>query len=118
MPLRAFLYKRATYIFHMIDLKTIQAVLGEFEDRGISRATMIDAIESAMATAYKSEYGKRGQVIRAKLDMSTGTIAFEQVKTVVDDTAVRFPAPDEEIPEEHKHTHAFHADEEQLAEGE
>ena len=102
----------------MIDLKTINAVLGEFEDRGISRATMIEAIESAMATAYKREYGKRGQVVHAKLDLNTGTISFEQVKTVVDDTTVRFPLPDEEIPEEHPHAHAFHADEEQLAEGE
>ncbi|TSC70455.1 MAG: Uncharacterized protein G01um101449_359 [Parcubacteria group bacterium Gr01-1014_49] len=102
----------------MIDLKTINAVLGEFEDRGISRATMIDAIESAMATAYKREYGKRGQVIRAKLDLNTGTISFEQVKTVVDDTTVRFPSPDEEIPEDHHHAHPFHAEEEHLAEGE
>lgn len=100
----------------MIDLKAINTVLGEFEDRGIGRATMIDAIESAMATAYKREYGKRGQVVRAKLDLNTGTIAFEQVKTIVDDTTVRFPAPDEEIPEEHPHF--FHADEEQIAEGE
>ncbi|MFA5997804.1 MAG: transcription termination factor NusA [Candidatus Paceibacterota bacterium] len=102
----------------MIDLKTINAVLGEFEDRGISRETMIDAIESAMATAYKREYGKRGQVVHAKLDLNTGTIAFEQVKTVVDDTTVRFPAPDEEIPEEHGHAHGFHEGDEQLAEGE
>jgi N utilization substance protein A len=100
----------------MIDLKTINAVLGEFEDRGISRGTMIEAIESAMATAYKREYGKRGQVIRAKLDLNTGTVSFEQVKTVVDETTVRFPAPDEII-EEH-HGHGFHAEEEQLAEGE
>ncbi len=102
----------------MIDLKTINAVLGEFEDRGISRATMIEAIESAMATAYKREYGKRGQIIRAKLDLNTGTIAFEQAKTVVDETTVRFPAPDEVIPEEHSHSHAFHEGDEQLAEGE
>ena len=101
----------------MIDLKTINAVLGEFEDRGISRATMIEAIESAMATAYKREYGKRGQVIRSKLDLNSGTISFEQVKTVVDDTTVRFPTPDEVIPEEH-HAHGFHAEEEYLAEGE
>ena len=101
----------------MIDLKTINAVLGEFEDRGISRTTMIEAIESAMATAYKREYGKRGQVVHAKLDLNTGTIAFEQVKTVVDDTTVRFPAPDEELPEEH-HGHGFHEGEEHLAEGE
>ena len=101
----------------MIDLKTINAVLGEFEDRGISRATMIDAIESAMATAYKREYGKRGQVVRAKLDLNTGTISFEQVKTVVDDTSVRFPAPDEE-PETPARPHSFHGEDEHLAEGE
>src|SRR3989338_7108490 len=102
----------------MIDLKTINAVLGEFEDRGISRATMLDAIESAMATAYKREYGKRGQVVHATLDLNTGTIAFEQVKTVVDDTTVRFPVEGAEVPEERAHAHGFHADEEHLAEGE
>ncbi|MGD0328732.1 MAG: transcription termination factor NusA [Minisyncoccia bacterium] len=101
----------------MIDLKTINAVLGEFEDRGISRETMIEAIESAMATAYKREYGKRGQVIRAKLDLSTGTISFAQIKTVADETNVRFPVPSEES-EEHLHIHSFHNEEEQLAEGE
>jgi N utilization substance protein A len=117
--LRAFFLKSATYTTHtMIDLKTINAVLGEFEDRGISRATMIEAIESAMATAYKREYGKRGQVVHAKLDLNTGTIAFEQVKTVVDDTTVRFPEEGEEIPEEHQHGHGFHEGDEHLAEGE
>lgn len=101
----------------MIDLKTINAVLGEFEDRGISRATMIEAIESAMATAYKREYGKRGQVVRAKLDLNSGTVSFEQVKTVVDETTVRMPLPGEEVVEEHPHGHGFH-EEETLAEGE
>ncbi|NNM83607.1 transcription termination/antitermination protein NusA [Candidatus Parcubacteria bacterium] len=100
----------------MIDLKTINAVLGEFEDRGISRSTMVDAIESAMATAYKREYGKRGQVIRARLDLNTGTISFEQVKTVVDETTVRFPAPGEEL--ETLPRHSFHGEDEHLAEGE
>lgn len=80
----------------MLDLKTIQSVLGEFEDRGITRETMMEAIESAMATAYKKEYGKRGQVVRAKLDMNSGGVSFEQVKTIVDDTMVRFPDPEEE----------------------
>ncbi len=74
----------------MLDLKTINAVLEEFEARGIGRATMVDAIEQAMATAYKREYGKRGQVVRARLDLSTGTVSFEQAKTVVDETMVRF----------------------------
>jgi len=103
----------------MIDLKTINAVLGEFEDRGISRATMIDAIESAMATAYKREYGKRGQVVRAHLDLSTGTVSFEQVKTVVDETAVRFPTEEETNFQLLTHNVAPHYEhEEELTEGE
>ena len=107
----------------MIDLKTINAVLGEFEDRGISRATMIDAIESAMATAYKREYGKRGQIIHAKLDLNTGTISFEQVKTVVDDTTVRFILEDGKTETGSRGLEAGHPGwhrehEEELAEGE
>lgn len=101
----------------MLDLKTINSVLGEFEERGITKETMIDAIESAMATAYKKEYGKRGQVVRGKLDMNTGTVSFEQVKTVVDDTMVRFPDEDEEVEELPAH-HPHHDREEEVAEGE
>lgn len=99
----------------MLDLKTIQSVLGEFEERGIKKETMIDAIESAMATAYKKEYGKRGQVVRAKLDMATGTLSFEQVKSVVDETMVRFPVPGEEEEMEPLHPHKEH---EEVPEGE
>lgn len=102
----------------MIDLKTMGAVLGEFEDRGIDRDTMIEAIESAMATAYKREYGKRGQVIRSHMDLATGTVTFEQVKTVVDDTTVRFPDEDEEASEEHAQHPFHHEHEEELADGE
>ena len=86
-----------------MDLKTINLVLGEFEERGITKETMIEAIESAMATAYKKEYGKRGQIVRAMLDMNTGTVSFEQVKTIVDESMVRFPEPDEELPDVHPH---------------
>ena len=91
----------------MLDLKTINSVLEDFETRGITKAMMTDAIEVAMATAYKKEYGKRGQVIRAKLDMNTGTLAFEQVKTVVDPSQVRFPE-DGEVIVEHGDHHGDH----------
>jgi N utilization substance protein A len=106
----------------MLDLKTIHLVLGEFEDRGISRETMLEAIESAMATAYKKEYGKRGQVVRAMLDMNTGTVSFEQVKTIVDESMVRFPDEAEEaaLAEEHQTRTYFPGQEreEEVAEGE
>src|ERR1700733_8463134 len=75
----------------MFDLKVINSVLGELEEvRGIPRAKIIEAIEAALATAYKKEYGKRGQVIRATFDVKTGAVEFEQVKTVVDKSKVIF----------------------------
>ncbi|MDQ1299664.1 MAG: transcription termination/antitermination protein NusA [Patescibacteria group bacterium] len=101
----------------MLDLKTINSVLGEFEERGITKETMVDAIEQAMATAYKKEYGKRGQVVRGMLDMDSGTVTFEQVKTIVDDTMVRFPEEGEEVNDLPAH-HPHFDREEEVAEGE
>lgn len=81
----------------MFDLKVINSVLGELEqERGIAKEKVIGAIEAALATAYKKEYGKRGQDIRCKIDMSTGSTEFYQVKTVVDENTVRFVEEEEE----------------------
>lgn len=75
----------------------MNSVLGELEDeRGIPRDKVIEAIEAALATAYKKEYAKRGQIIRAKLDLNSGTTEFSQVKEVVDETTVRFDDDTEE----------------------
>lgn len=89
----------------MFDLKVINAVLAEMEDeRGIPRAKMLDAIEQALATAYKKEFGKRGQIIRTRFDIATGTTIFEQVKIVVDESMLKEEteeeAQDENAPEE------------------
>ncbi len=74
----------------MFDLKVIHSVLDQMEDeRGISREKMIDAIEQALATAYKKEFGKRGQIIRANFDITSGDTIFNQIKIVADDTTVR-----------------------------
>lgn len=81
----------------MFDLKVMNSVLGELEEeRGIPRDKVIEAIEAALATAYKKEYAKRGQIIRAKLDLNTGTTEFQQVKEVVDESTVRFEEEGEE----------------------
>lgn len=80
----------------MFDLKVINSVLGELEEtRGISREALVEAIEAALATAYKKEYGKRGQIIRTKFDLSTGEAEFFQVKIVVDETRVIFDENEE-----------------------
>ena len=69
----------------------MNSVLSELEEeRGIPRVKVVEAIEAALATAYKKEYAKKGQIIRAHLDLDSGKQEFVQVKEVVDDTTVRF----------------------------
>ncbi len=68
----------------MFDLKVINSILNQLEEeRGIPREKILEAIEWALATAYKKEYGKRGQIIRARFDVNTGTAELEQVKIAV-----------------------------------
>ena len=85
----------------MFDLKVIHSVLTQLEEeRGIPQAKIIEAIELALATAYKKEYGKKGQIVRAKFDLNTGTVEMYQVKVVVDpSTVVMELADDEDLPE-------------------
>ena len=81
----------------MFDLKVMNSVLGELEEeRGIPREKVIEAIEAALATAYKKEYAKRGQIIRAHVDLNAGTTEFQQIKEVVDESSVRFVDEDGE----------------------
>jgi N utilization substance protein A len=83
----------------MIDLKVIHSVLSQLEEeRGIPKEKIIEAIEMALATAYKRQYGKRDQIIRAKFDLNSGKVEMFQVKIVVDPTTVYMT--EEDIPEE------------------
>lgn len=73
----------------MFDLKVIHSVLDQLEEeRGIPKEKIIEAIEMALATAYKKEYGRKGQYIRASFDITSGDTHFYQVKTVVDPSSV------------------------------
>ena len=58
------------------------------QEKGLPAEKIIESIETALAAAYKKEYGEKSQVIRAKLDPKTGHADFWQVKTVVDDTMI------------------------------
>jgi N utilization substance protein A len=71
----------------MLDLKTFKSALEQLEEeRKIPKAKILEAIEQAMAAAYKKDYGKKGQIIRAKFDMDSGKTDFYQVKIVVDES--------------------------------
>jgi N utilization substance protein A len=85
----------------MLDLKTMKSALEQLEqERKIPREKIIDAIEQALAAAYKKDYGKKGQIVRAKIDIDSGVMEFYQVKIVVDDSLVRMVAEGEDIEEE------------------
>jgi N utilization substance protein A len=86
--------------FIMFDLKVINSVLNQLEnDRGIPRSKALEAIEQALASAYKKEYGKRGQIIRASFNEEEGTVTFQQVKDVVDESVVQLPGEEDDSSE-------------------
>ena len=61
---------------------------------------VIEAIEMALAAAYRKDYGKKNQIIRATFDQDSGKAEFSQVKIVVDKSMLREDDPtslDEEV---------------------
>ncbi len=88
----------------MLDIKALKLAIEQLEtERRIARDKLIDAIEQSLAAAYKKEYGKKGQVVRSRIDLDAGTVSFEQVKTVVDDSLVRFTEEPENDTDEREH---------------
>ena len=80
-----------------MDLKTISSAVEQIAaDRGIKPEHVIEAIEGALASAYKKEYRNRSEIIRAKFDSKTGNVKFWQVKIVVDPEKVRVIEDEEE----------------------
>ncbi|PIR88396.1 MAG: transcription termination/antitermination protein NusA [Candidatus Harrisonbacteria bacterium CG10_big_fil_rev_8_21_14_0_10_44_23] len=87
----------------MLDLKDLQRAVEQVaEEKGIDPDRVMEAIESSIAAAYKKEYEKRGEIIKAKIDPKSGKLNFWQVKTVVDETTVRIveKTEEEELAEE------------------
>jgi len=68
-----------------MDIKAFAAAITQVaEEKGISSEKVKEVIEQAIAAAYKKDYGKKSQIIRASLDPKTGTVNFWQVKIVLD----------------------------------
>lgn len=91
------------------DLKTINSALSQLEEeRGIPREKVIEAIEMALAAAYKKEYGKKGQIVRATFDLATGKTEFSQIRIVVDESMLK--SEDEEAAELSEEPEAIEGD--------
>ncbi len=89
----------------MFDLKVINSVVDQLEEeRGIPKEKSLEAIAMALATAYKKEYGKKGQIIRASFDSASGGVEFWQVKVVVSKDQVIMEGDEEMDHEDLKNT--------------
>ncbi|MEK7139051.1 MAG: transcription termination factor NusA [Patescibacteria group bacterium] len=69
----------------MLDIKQFLAAIKQIaEEKGIPEQSVFETVEAAIAAAYKRDYGKKGQIIKAKLDLETGDIKVTQTHYVVE----------------------------------
>jgi len=54
------------------------------DEKGISKDSVVETIEAALAAAYRKDYGEPGQIIQAKLDPESGEMSFKRVYSVVE----------------------------------
>ncbi|MBP6889120.1 MAG: transcription termination/antitermination protein NusA [Candidatus Moranbacteria bacterium] len=96
--------------------ESLSGRLGEFgsavmqiaDEKGLSKERVIEVVEAALAAAYKKDYGKKGQVIKAKFDDVMKVASYFLVKEVVDETTREFVTEEEieegaVVPERHEH---------------
>ncbi len=55
------------------------------EEKGIDRDTVIETVEAALAAAYRKDYGRPRQIIRAKLNPENGEADVFRIYEVVED---------------------------------
>lgn len=83
--------------------ESLSGRLGEFgsavmqiaDEKGLSKDRVIEVVEAALAAAYKKDYGKKGQVIKAKFDDVMKVASYFLVKEVVDETTREFVSEEE-----------------------
>ncbi len=72
------------------------AITALADEKGLAVDDVMTTVETAIAAAYKKEYGKRGQNIRAELNSVSGEMKFYLMKEVVDETTREFIDPEAE----------------------
>src|SRR4051812_33385636 len=61
----------------------IAAITQIADEKNLPRETIIDAVEAALAAAFKKDYGDKDQEVRVKLNEDTGAIRVFVSKEVV-----------------------------------
>lgn len=69
----------------MIDMKQFLSAIKQIaEEKGIAPEEVLETVEAALAAAYKRDYGKKGQIIKVKLNAETGGMDISQTHYVVE----------------------------------
>jgi len=69
----------------MIDIKQFVSAIKQIaEEKGIPQESVLETVEAALAAAYKRDYGKKGQIIKVKLNPDTGSMDITQTHYVVE----------------------------------
>ncbi|OQA70394.1 MAG: hypothetical protein BWY34_00569 [Parcubacteria group bacterium ADurb.Bin247] len=72
-----------------MDLKNFTSAITQLaEEKDIPKKKVLEIVEVAIASAYKKEYGEKGQIIKATMDAKTGELSFCQSKLVVDESMI------------------------------
>ncbi len=72
-----------------MDIKNFTSAITQIaEEKGISVEKILESIEAAIAAAYKKDYGRKGQIIKAKLDPESGAVKFWQIQSVVSEDMI------------------------------
>lgn len=80
-----------------MDYKQFLSAINQIaEEKGIQKDKVVETIEMAIAAAYKKDFGEKGQILKAKLDMETGKIGISQIKIVVDESMLKEEEPEGE----------------------
>ncbi len=53
------------------------------DEKGIALALVVETIESALAAAYRKDFGDKNQNLKVDFDLATGQIKVSDLKTVM-----------------------------------
>jgi N utilization substance protein A len=69
----------------MFDIKQFTSAMKQIaEEKGIPQESVLETVEAALAAAYKRDYGKKGQIIKVKLNSESGEMEITQTHYVVE----------------------------------
>ncbi|MEA3344112.1 MAG: transcription termination/antitermination protein NusA, partial [Patescibacteria group bacterium] len=85
-----------------MDIKNFKSAISQIaEEKGISPERILESIESAVAAAYKKDYGEKGQIIKARISDGED-LKFWQIKIVVSEDMIYSEQELEELKDKNK----------------